>query len=129
MVGGSVETGKQTAAHAGITTGARVGKRAGPNEAAFPNALIAKIYGMTYKYGTAAQTAADFSKLALLDTRTVLDPIGNELNSSNGPIPTRELIYRGYYDTRPIFSMAACIRYHRGRLSRQPGIRQWTYRH
>lgn len=99
--------GNKAAAHAGITSLARTGIRSTPNEAAFPNALIAKIYGMTYKYGTAAQTAADFAKLALLDTRTALDPIGIELNTSNGPVPTRELIYRGYYDTRQIFSLAA----------------------
>ncbi len=99
--------GNKTASHAAINTGTRIGKRSTPGEAAFPNALIAKIYGMTYKYGTAAQTAADFAKLALLDTHTVLDPIGIELNTSNGPVPTRELVYRGYYDTRPIFSLAA----------------------
>ncbi len=104
-------SGKKQANHGQVNSMARTGQRpiilSGPDEAAFPNALVAKIYGMNYKQSGALRTAADFAKLALFETRTVLDPIGKELNTSNNPVPARELNYRGYYDVRSIYSIAA----------------------
>lgn len=74
------------------------------------NALIAKKRGMDYESvhsGMSGATYADVCKWMLLELHTVLDPVGVELNTSNNPIPTRELLYRGYYDVRPIYSAAA----------------------
>lgn len=104
-------TGKKQADHGQVANMARTGARplilSGPDEAAFPNALVAKVNGMNFQNTGALHSAADFAKLALFETRTVLDPIGKELNTSNNPVPTRELNYRGYYDARSIYSVAA----------------------
>ena len=103
--------GAKQANRAQVEGSSRKGNRpiilSGPDESAFPNALVAKFYGMGYKGSGALLTSADYAKLALFETRTVLDPIGKELNTSNNPIPSRELNYRGYYDVRSIYSIAA----------------------
>lgn len=107
------QQGNKNAYQAAINYVARSGMRTtgtpsyGVDNGAFPNALVAKINGMDYKYGTAAHTAIDFAKLALFETRAILDPIGNELNTSEHSIPSRDMIYRGYYDVTPIYAAAA----------------------
>lgn len=77
---------------------------------ALVNALVARCYGMDHEsrhIDTPTNSFADFSKWALLEAHTALDPVGAEINTSMRPVATRELQYRGYYDVRPIFSYAA----------------------
>jgi hypothetical protein len=99
--------GNKDASRSLLNTSSRTTGRSTPDAAAFSNALVAKIYGMTFKDAGAQYTAADYAKMSMMATRLVLDPVGNELNSVDAPIPTRELTYRGYYDVRPIYSTIA----------------------
>ncbi len=68
-----------------------------------PNALVARWDGMNAKKNGAPRSYIDYAKLGLFEIRSILDPVGLELNHSNNPIPTRELYYRGYYDVNGFF--------------------------
>lgn len=85
----------------------RGGKRISLTNAALPNAIVSRVYGPAYKHPNLSRPYSEYAKLALFDSPTVLDPVGAELNTSNAPIPCRELLYRGYYDINSITDVAA----------------------
>lgn len=90
-----------------LESSARKGIRAVFTNAALPNAICAKVFGAGYKHSKLKRSYADYAKLALFEIPTMMDPVGAELNTSNSSIPSRELIYRGYYDINPIVESAA----------------------
>jgi len=74
---------------------------------AFINALVARHRGMTAKRSSRQYSFAEYAKFELLESPTILDPVGGELNTSERAIPAREIIYRGYYDVRQVYAAAA----------------------
>ena len=109
-----------------ITTKSRTGVRT-VADTAFVNAFTARWEGMTYKQSGYTHTAADLARLALFDTKALLDPIGYEAASWSGiPIPSREMNYRGYYDVPGIYEAAAAydvlIGYYRADQGHANGI-------
>lgn len=89
-----------------IEAWARKGERTTFSATAFPNAFIARIYGNSASPPKYDKSFADYAKLALFEAPSVIDPVGAELNSSNTPIPCREIIYRGYYDVTSFIDAA-----------------------
>lgn len=93
--------------HSAIVQRRRTGKRVLASRSPIVNALVARKDGFGAKKSNQPLSYAEFAKAALLECATILDPVGAELNSSNNPIPSREIIYRGYYDVRQVYSAAA----------------------
>lgn len=93
-----------------IISSSRQGKRRGfrsADELAFANAFTARWQGMNFKQSGYTHTAADIAKLALFETKALLDPVGYESSTwSNNSIASREVMYRGYYDVEGIYEAA-----------------------
>ncbi len=90
-----------------ISAWARNGGRNVFDNAAFPNALVAKVDGFNSTPSNDSTTFAQYAKLALFECAASIDPVGAELNTEGKPIPAREIIYRGYYDINTIIDAAA----------------------
>jgi hypothetical protein len=71
-------------------------------EGALGNAFVARMLGNDARWGTRAKSYAQYAKEMVLDHRTI-DPVGHEINHSGEAIPTREMIYRGYYDVNSLY--------------------------
>lgn len=69
------------------------------------NAFAAKVDGIAS--AREGYIYADIAKRILLRSSYDLDPIGVELFSSGLPLPSREVVYRGYFDCNAAFDAAA----------------------
>ncbi len=84
----------------------RKGRRVG-NSFALANAFYAKCYGLSSRrVPTAAKTYAEYSKEMLLDNSTSIDSVGIEMGLAQITIPTRETIFRGYWDVDSVYNLA-----------------------
>lgn len=82
--------------------------RGGWDNCAFKNALVARVYGMTYPSTVnPTKTYAEFAKMAILSSALKMDPVGITCYSAGPSLPCRELIYRGYNDVKPFFEAMA----------------------
>jgi hypothetical protein len=113
--------------HASILASYRTGGRGGFGSVALVNAIVARASGFNFESKWhKGHTYAEFAKKAVLDNTLVIDPIGIELNTSNMPNSSREMIYRGYNDVRPVLETAAAydilIGYYRANQGHPNGI-------
>jgi len=67
-------------------------------------ALVARYHGMNHINPGGNDEAISVSKSQMLDTVCILDPVSIETNTEGKANPTREMVYRGYYDIKPIIS-------------------------
>ncbi|HYG22151.1 MAG TPA: hypothetical protein VEH04_05150 [Verrucomicrobiae bacterium] len=81
--------------------GHRRGDRVG-GAYALENAFVAKVEGFDFARSGASRSHGVYAKEMLLEQTRNTDPLGFELQHSSDSIPTRELHYRGYYDSLPI---------------------------
>lgn len=77
------------------------------NTNAAPNAIAARENGMTASRSGAPYTYAQYSRRALFaGYPNSIDPVGFELQHLSTGLPSREIIYRGYYDVNHVLSAA-----------------------
>ncbi|MEK7412713.1 MAG: hypothetical protein AAB263_05275 [Planctomycetota bacterium] len=69
---------------------------------ALNNAFQALIEGMTAKPAGFNLSYATYAKMAIMNNGYTMDSVGME-QSWGGPLPSRELNYRGYYDVNEIY--------------------------
>lgn len=68
------------------------------------NAFYAKLYGISAKATPSAlKSYAQFAKEMLLDNPSSIDSVGHERAHAQTTLPSREIIYRGYWDTNPFY--------------------------
>ncbi len=83
-----------------------VGRRV-VSEYAADNAIYAKLFGLSAKRSTTAvRTYAQIAKEMLMDNHGSIDPVGKENGFPDVEVPSREVIYRGYYDVKNVISSA-----------------------
>lgn len=99
------------------------------------NAFLARYYGVAApSFLTPAYTYAHFAKISLLDNLLALDPVGADYRFSGSPLPTREMLYRGYYDDLQLLPLLYAYDYTAGyyRSDQRPGgmtaVEDWFVR-
>lgn len=66
------------------------------------NIFIALVNGFNYTRASAPKSFGIYAKEMLLDGVRTIDNLGYEMSPADDPIPSREVTYRGYYDSRPL---------------------------